>query len=131
MSARSCWRWCGEVKGTAKPCLSSPRKRGPISRCSFEVIGYVYILANRKNGALYTGVTSDLAARMMQHRDGKGSRFCAKYGITRLVYIEEAPTISDAIAREKAIKKWRRAWKIELIEKHNPEWRDLFYDLNR
>ena len=93
--------------------------------------GTVYILANRKRGALYTGVTADIAARMMQHKAGKGSKFCREYGIDKLVYVETIERIEDAIAREKAIKKWRRAWKIELIEKMNPDWRDLFFDLNR
>src|SRR3546814_6390216 len=76
--------------------------------------GYVYILANRKNGALYTGVTADIAARMMQHKAGEGSKFCREYGLDTLVYVEPAEHIEDAIAREKAIKKWRRAWKIDL-----------------
>ena len=93
--------------------------------------GTVYILANRKRGALYTGVTADIAGRMVQHKAGDGSKFCREYGIDKLVYIEMTERIGDAIAREKAIKKWRRAWKIELIEKNNPDWRDLFFDLNR
>ena len=91
--------------------------------------GWVYILANRKNGALYTGVTSDIAARMVQHRAGNGSAFCRQHGITRLVYLESYDDIEDAIAREKAIKKWRRAWKIEAIERANPDWRDLWYEI--
>ncbi|MFL9841240.1 GIY-YIG nuclease family protein [Sphingomonas sp. ST-64] len=93
--------------------------------------GWVYILANRKNGTLYTGVTADIAARIVQHREGTGSRFAAHYGVTRLVYVEPHDDITTAIAREKAIKKWRRAWKIELIERENPDWRDLFFDINR
>jgi putative endonuclease len=93
--------------------------------------GYVYILTNRRNGTLYTGVSADIAARMMQHRDGTGSKFCAKYHIDRLVYVEVHDEITAAIAREKAIKKWNRAWKIALIEQMNPDWRDLFFDLNR
>ena len=92
---------------------------------------YVYILCNRKNGALYAGVTADIAARIMQHREGKGSKFCAKYGITRLVYVEAHDEVGGAITREKQIKKWNRAWKIELIERDNPDWRDLFFDINR
>ncbi|MGN6268658.1 MAG: GIY-YIG nuclease family protein [Sphingomonas sp.] len=93
--------------------------------------GYLYILTNRKRGALYTGVSANIAARMMQHKAGEGSTFCRDYGIDKLVYLEPAERIEDAIAREKAIKKWRRAWKIALIEKVNPDWRDLFFDLNR
>ncbi|TPG43532.1 GIY-YIG nuclease family protein [Sphingomonas koreensis] len=88
------------------------------------------MLANRKNGALYIGVTSDIASRMVQHKAGEGSKFCREYGIDQLVYVE-ADNIEDAIAREKAMKKWRRAWKIALIERDNPDWRDLFFDLNR
>jgi len=91
--------------------------------------GWVYILANRKNGALYTGVTSDIAARMVQHREGKGSAFCREHGIDRLVYLEPYDSIEAAIAREKAIKKWRRAWKIEAIERNNPDWRDLWFEI--
>jgi putative endonuclease len=93
--------------------------------------GYVYILTNRKHGALYTGVCADIAARVAQHRLGTGSKFCAECGIDRLVHVEVFEEIVDAIAREKAIKKWRRAWKIELIERANPDWRDLWFDLNR
>lgn len=92
---------------------------------------YVYILCNRRNGALYTGVTADIAARIMQHREGKGSKFCAKYGISQLVYVEVHDEIGAAITREKQIKKWNRAWKIALIERDNPDWRDLFFDINR
>ena len=93
--------------------------------------GYVYILTNRKNGALYTGVRADIAQRIMQHREGTGSKFCRKYGIKRLVHVEWHDTIIDAIAREKAIKKWNRAWKVALIERDNPDWHDLFFDINR
>ena len=92
--------------------------------------GYVYLLANRYRGTIYTGVTANLAARMMQHREGAGSRFAAKYGVDRLVHVEHFERIEDAIAREKAVKKWRRDWKIELIEKANPDWRDLFDEIN-
>ena len=88
--------------------------------------GYAYILCNKPSGVLYTGVTADLAARMMQHRAGEGSAFCRKYGIKRLVLIEPHESIEDAITREKAIKAWKRAWKIELIEAANPGWNDLF-----
>ncbi len=88
--------------------------------------GWVYILTNKPHGVLYTGVTADLAARMIQHREGKGSAFCRRYGIKRLVHAEPFERIEDAIAREKAIKAWKRAWKVELIEKENPDWDDLF-----
>nr|WP_233996584.1 MULTISPECIES: GIY-YIG nuclease family protein [unclassified Erythrobacter] len=83
-------------------------------------------MSNRKDGVLYIGVTSDLSRRIIQHREGKGSAFCRRYGLTRLVYAEEHDSIGDAIAREKAMKAWKRAWKIELIEGVNPAWDDLF-----
>ena len=92
---------------------------------------WVYILANRRYGALYTGVTTDLPARVTAHREERGGKFTSRYGITRLVYAEQSDSIGDAIAREKAINKWRRAWKIALIEGANPDWRDLYLDLNR
>jgi len=92
--------------------------------------GWVYIMADRYRGTLYIGVTSDIAARVWAHREGRGSKFCARYGLKRLVYAEQAPTISEAIAREKAMKKWNRAWKIDLIEQPNPEWDDLFETIN-
>ena len=88
--------------------------------------GWVYITSNRKDGVLYIGVTADLSRRIVQHRDGKGSAFCRRYGLTRLVYAEEHDSIEDAIAREKAMKAWKRAWKIELITGVNPGWDDLF-----
>jgi len=92
--------------------------------------GWVYIMADRYRGTLYIGVTSNIAARVHAHRQGRGSKFCTRYGLTRLVYLEQAPSIYDAIAREKAIKKWNRAWKIELIEQANPDWLDLFETIN-
>ncbi|MDQ0251220.1 putative endonuclease [Sphingomonas kyeonggiensis] len=92
--------------------------------------GYTYIITNRKNGALYTGVTAEMSRRALEHRDGAGSKFAAKYGIYRLVYVEFHDEIDTAILREKRIKKWRRAWKIALIEESNPDWRDLFHELN-
>jgi putative endonuclease len=88
--------------------------------------GWTYIVTNKPRGVLYTGVTSDLAARMMQHRAGTGSAFCRRYGIKRLVLAERHDEIEYAIAREKALKAWQRAWKIRLIEESNPDWDDLF-----
>jgi len=91
---------------------------------------YVYILTNRKNGALYIGVTGDLIARIWQHREGLVEGFTKRYGIGRLVHIEPFDDVRLAIAREKAMKKWRRAWKIELLERDNPDWDDLYLKLN-
>jgi putative endonuclease len=91
--------------------------------------GWVYIMADRYRGAIYIGVTSNIAARVWAHKEGRGSKFCEKYGLKGLVYAEEAPTIEEAIAREKAMKKWNRAWKIELIESANPDWEDLWENI--
>ena len=87
--------------------------------------GHVYIMTNKRGGVLYIGVTADIAARIFQHKTGRGSAFCRKYGLTTLVLAEEYPTIEEAIAREKAMKAWKRQWKIELIEASNPNWDDL------
>jgi len=92
--------------------------------------GWVYMMADRYRGTIYTGVTSDIGRRSVQHRSGTGSRFVKKYELLRLVYAEEHERIDEGIAREKAIKKWRRAWKIELIEQQNPDWMDMFEFLN-
>ncbi|MGE5722660.1 MAG: GIY-YIG nuclease family protein [Sphingomonadales bacterium] len=92
--------------------------------------GWVYIMTNRMNGTLYIGVTSDLAARVFQHRTGTGSTFCEKYGLIRLVYAQQHGRIDEAIAREKALKAWKRVWKVRLIEESNPGWEDLFDRLN-
>jgi putative endonuclease len=92
--------------------------------------GYVYIMASAPHGTLYIGVTAHLAQRIWQHKNGTGSAFCADYGCHMLVYIEEFPTIAEAIAREKAMKTWKRRWKTDLISRANPDWRDLYDDLN-
>ncbi len=90
---------------------------------------HVYILTDRKDGTLYTGVTNNLAARITQHRNGTGSAFVWKYGLFRLVWTEPFPTAMEAIANEKRLKRWRRKWKVQLIEKANPDWRDLYEEL--
>ncbi|HWU16942.1 MAG TPA: GIY-YIG nuclease family protein [Devosia sp.] len=90
---------------------------------------FVYILASRKYGALYTGVTSDLIARTYIHREDLLPGQSSRYHIHDLVYFEQHEDIAEAILREKRIKKWRRQWKIELIEQANPDWRDLYPDL--
>lgn len=91
--------------------------------------GWVYILASARNGTLYTGVSSDLIKRIYRHRSDATEGFTRKYQVHRLVYFEKHATVLAAIAREKAIKKWRRAWKIQLIEATNPYWKDLYPDL--
>ena len=86
----------------------------------------VYILASKYNGTLYIGVTSDLVKRAWQHRNGVVEGFAKRYGVHLLVYYEMAPDMAAAIAREKQLKKWRRAWKIRLIEQSNAAWDDLW-----
>jgi len=86
----------------------------------------VYILASHKNGVLYTGVTSDLTKRTWQHREGIVEGFSKKYHVKRLVYYELHASAEAAIIREKQIKRWKRLWKLELIEKMNPHWQDLW-----
>jgi putative endonuclease len=85
---------------------------------------YVYILASRHHGTLYIGITSDIRVRIEAHRTGRGSQFVKKYGVFRLVHLEEFATPLEAIAREKQLKFWKRDWKIKLIEQENPDWND-------
>jgi putative endonuclease len=91
---------------------------------------FVYILASKKNGTLYVGVTNDLARRMTEHKAKLVPGFTRQYSVDRLVYFETFESILEARAREHALKRWRRAWKIALIEKLNPEWNDLTNQLN-
>ena len=90
----------------------------------------VYIAASRPRGTLYVGVTSDVSRRMWEHREGLLPGFTRVYGVKLLVYLEMHQTMEAAITREKQIKKWRRAWKIELITSLNPDWEDLYLRLN-
>ena len=92
---------------------------------------FVYILANRQRGTLYTGVTNDLGRRVYEHREKTASSFTRRYDVSRLVYYETFETPDAAIAREKRLKRWPRVWKIQAIESFNPDWRDLYADLNR
>jgi putative endonuclease len=87
---------------------------------------YVYIMASRRNGTLYVGMSGDLAYRVYQHREGLMPGFTSKYGVKRLVWYEDFPSADEAITAEKRIKRWRRAWKLELIERKNPAWDDLY-----
>ena len=86
---------------------------------------YTYVLASKRLGTLYTGVTNDIVNRVQQHKNGIGSSFTARYRVHLLVYYEVFDDVRDAIQREKAIKRYYRQWKINLIEKDNPDWRDL------
>ena len=87
---------------------------------------YVYILASKKNGTLYIGVTNNLVRRIYAHKNGFVDGFTKKYKIYTLVYYEVYTHVYDAITREKNLKKWNRKWKLKLIEKHNPNWNDLY-----
>lgn len=91
-----------------------------------EAGGWTYILASARNGTLYTGSARSLAARIAQHRQGQLSSFTRKYGVTRLVWFEAHDGVAAAYKREQQIKRWRRAWKLALIEKLNPRWEDLY-----
>ena len=88
--------------------------------------GWVYIVTNRPNGTLYIGVTSDLARRIWEHREGVVEGFTKHYGLKRLVYVERHDDIETAIQREKNLKHWPRAWKVRLIRGDNPDWTDLY-----
>jgi putative endonuclease len=90
---------------------------------------YVYILSNTQRGVLYVGVTNDLSRRMFEHKSRLVSGFTRKYGVILLVHFEEYSSILEARAREASLKRWRRAWKIQLIESLNPDWRDLTREL--
>jgi putative endonuclease len=88
--------------------------------------GFVYIMASRRNGTIYIGVTADLAKRVWEHREGLIEGFTKKYGCKTLVWFERHDTIEAAITREKQMKEWQRAWKLRRIEEMNPDWNDLF-----
>jgi putative endonuclease len=90
----------------------------------------VYILASRRNGTLYVGVTSDLVGRVSLHKQDLIDGFSKRFGVHVLVYFEFHDTLNEAIARERQLKRWRRSWKIELIEKTNPAWVDLYWDMS-
>ncbi|MFT3809653.1 MAG: GIY-YIG nuclease family protein [Micropepsaceae bacterium] len=89
---------------------------------------WVYIMASRRNGALYIGVTKDLGERVTEHKEDRGSDFCRRYGVKTLVWYERHELVADAIQRETSLKGWKRSWKLDLIESANPDWRDLAED---
>ena len=92
---------------------------------------YVYLLASKRNGTLYLGVTRDLVRRVYQHKTKATPGFTSRYGVQRLVWFETYDDPTTAIAREKDVKKWRRAWKLRLIEEANPTWHDLYEEIAR
>jgi putative endonuclease len=93
-----------------------------------ERLYFVYILASKRNGTLYVGITNDLVRRVGEHKSGKVEGFTKKYNVHRLVYSATFDNPNDAITHEKRLKRWRRAWKLKLIEEQNPQWRDLSED---
>lgn len=101
----------------------------PGETSAVQKVYYVYLMASRRNGTLYIGVTSDLARRAWEHREGMMSGFTKKYGVKLLVYYEAFDDIDAAIHRETRLKKYKREWKLNLIEQRNPDWHDLFGDL--
>ena len=105
-----------------------PAKAG-IQRSFMMKKAYVYILASKRNGTLYIGITTDLVKRIYEHKHDLVDGFTKKYKVHHLVYFEEHEDIWQAITREKQIKKWKRKWKLELIEKDNPNWRDLYDEI--
>lgn len=111
--------------------MSSPRTRESriYFRLNMEKYYYVYILASKRNGTLYIGVTSNLARRVYEHKNDLIEGFTKKYKVHLLVYFEKYKDIVPALIREKRLKKWKRQWKLELIESVNPEWRDLCNEL--
>ena len=119
----------GTVAKSGLPNYCHSRESGNPDRMRKEHRYFVYILASKRNGTLYVGVTSNLAFRVGQHRDEIAVGFTKRYGIHMLVWFEEFSDIHDAIRCEKRIKKWRRAWKLELIEKFNPVWKDLLAEI--
>jgi putative endonuclease len=92
---------------------------------------FVYILASKRNGTLYIGMTNDLIKRVFEHKSDIIEGFTKKYSVHILVYYERFSDVYSAIAREKRLKKWKRQWKTDLIEKDNPQWRDLYPELSR
>lgn len=115
--------------GSGYYVLEIPACAGMTDRNKYVKCGYVYILASRKDGAIYIGVTSDLIKRVYEHKQDIIKGHTQKYNIKKLVYFEVYDDIAEAILREKQMKVWQRAWKIELIEKENPNWHDLYADI--
>src|SRR5437660_7468498 len=114
------------MAGLVPAIHDSVARRSSPSHCSAMKDAWVYIVTNRPNGTLYTGVTSNISRRAWEHREGLVDGFTKRYGLKQLVYIERYEDIRDAIQREKTIKHYPRAWKVRLILQSNPEWNDLY-----
>ena len=121
----------GETGGLrmSKRLIVVPAHAGPSVFAVVEKIFHTYILASRRNGTLYVGVTSNLLQRVWQHKNGFVDGFTRKYGVKSLVWFEQHDDAESAIAREKQLKNWNREWKIKLIEEKNPYWNDLYHEI--
>jgi putative endonuclease len=129
------WEWCSDQNDAPSISHSHHGRARPdhpaqVLELMARPGGYVYLLANKRNGTLYLGVTSDVPARLEAHREGRGSKFVKKYGVFMLVWHEYHPMYSAAIQRETSLKRWNRAWKLRLIEENNPDWEDLLLKWN-
>jgi putative endonuclease len=122
-----CFEYNTNLRIRAKKACVIPAQAG-IQRDSMKQY-YVYILASKRNGTLYIGVTGNLIKRVYEHKNNTMQGFTERYRIHMLVYYEIHDDITQAITREKQIKKWKRQWKLRLIEKNNPQWNDLYYEL--
>ena len=111
------------------PVTCHPRAGGDPAILDMSKKYFVYILANRRNGTLYIGITNNLVRRIYEHKNGLVEGFTKTYNVYLLVYYEEYNEVRNAIEREKILKKWNRKWKIRIIEKTNPEWNDLYDEL--
>nr|WP_279308206.1 GIY-YIG nuclease family protein [Niveispirillum sp. BGYR6] len=122
----------GSAEGTADGIRRGGAEAGGDQfggECGVSRTYHVYIMASDRNGTLYVGITSDLARRVYEHRQGAMAGFTKRYGVKRLVYMEPFDDVEHALRRERQIKKWNRNWKLELIEKTNPQWLDLYDQL--
>jgi putative endonuclease len=122
------WVWDHGTEGMFTNVM--PAKAGIQLEATVDKQFYVYILASKRNGTLYTGVTSNLAKRLWQHESNMIEGFTKKYDVNLLVYYEVHDNAESAITREKRIKKWRRSWKLRLIEDKNPRWKDLYKEIH-
>jgi putative endonuclease len=125
MSLRGSPDFIGTPSNLRKRELSFWRR--PESICQSEILLCLYILASKRHGTLYIGVTNELVRRVYEHKPDFVEGFTKKYGVHTLIYYEQCESIESAIQREKQLKAWRRNWKIRLIEEANPDWKDLYY----
>ena len=125
-------RWCGSLGGRPPRLpdvvvpMTSRRDAAVLSSITMDKKPAVYILASDRNGTLYVGVTTNLVKRVWEHREELADEFTKKYNVHKLVYFEQFNDMDNAITREKRLKKWRRSWKLKLIEENNPLWNDLW-----